>query len=363
MNKNPLILLFSIFISALSFAQDTTGLHDYLCRHRYALNLTSGHAFEMLPDMMKEKRLLVLGEGDSHGFEFYVPLKTAILEQLAHQNLKYYFIEFGRANAFFMNGYLKNEMTDCIQFYERYCRILDHEKNTIREHEFKIIGIDFERPMVLNADIRFLFQNENLDNRPHSRMLLTKLMDSSYKDLRGKYKPSVRAFQHFYKRTRREFYRDSAAIRIELGDKYAALEYLLSNPNTKYPWIDRNPAMARNLVREITPFDTSAVYFLSVGMAHSLPCEHYSTVHKLCKNEVLKNKILVMNTYCEHCIVDGQKVTKRSAMKFMNHQDVNACFSDAANADFVLFDLSQLPEEYISIKKYGDLLLFVRDQH
>jgi len=170
-------------------------------------------------------------------------------------------------------------------------------------------------------------------------------------------------FMKFYRKKRKEFYENKIAIKQELGDKSNELEYLVTNHNTTRPNLDRNPAMTRNLLHEITPLDTSAVYFLTIGMAHSLPCEHYSLVHKLSRTEQLKNRILVMNLHCDNCSVNGEKLEVKSPMRFLNHQDILNCFRSAANSELVLFDLSQLPPEFSNIKKYGDLLLFAKNQH
>ena len=357
---NIIRLLFALlFLSAvMCSAQDTTRLRAYLLQHSYVVDLNSGHSFDMLPALMKGRNLLVLGEGGSHGLELYTPLKSAILDQLATQNLKYFFIELGRSTASLLNAYLHNTAPDCGSAFTNYCTIMDRGKATLkRGYDFKLVGIDFEVRIDFYTAMHRLFEYTDLDKLPVTKNFVANLLDSTC------LKVTHKEFMKFYRKKRKEFYTDQGAIKNELGDKYKTLEYLVTNHNTTRPNLDRNPAMTRNLLKEITPLDTSAVYFLTIGMAHSLPCEHYSVAHKLCKSEQLKNKVIVMNLQCENCTLKGEKLERKTFMKFMNHEDIKACFSNSAKGDFTLFDLSQLPPEYENIKKYGDLLLFAKNQH
>ena len=358
MIRTPVFSIVLIFISFISHAQDTTRLREYLLRHRYAIDLNSGHSFDMLPGLMKGKNLFVLGEGGSHELELYNTLKPAILDQLVNQNLKYFFIELGRSTALLLDEYLHNATPGCESAFTNGCEIMEHERTTFKKgNNFKVVGIDFETRIDFYTEMKRLFGHMDLEKLPASKALLTNLLDSTC------LKMTHKDFMKFYREKRKEFYENKIAIKQELGDKYNELEYVVTNHNTTRPNLDRNPAMTRNLLHEISPVDTSAVYFLSIGMAHSLACEHYSVVYKLCKNEQLENKILVMNLHCDNCSVNGRKLEDKTPMRFLNHEDILNCFRSAANSELVLFDLSQLPPEFSYIKKYGDLLLFAKNQH
>ncbi len=355
MKKHITVLLLSV--TSICRAQDTV-LTAYLAQHRYAIDLNDPGAFHMLPDMMKGKNLFVLGEGGSHGLELYAPLKSAVLDQLATQNLKYFFIELGRSTAYILNNYLDKQTDSCTSAFTKYCRIMDHEKATIKKgHDFKLVGIDFEIRIDFNTALNQMFGNVDLGKCPTSKAFLADLLDSTC------LKMTHKAFMKFYKAKREEFQQNKIAIKLELGDKYNGLEYLVTNQNTTRPNIDRNPAMSKNLLQEINPLDTSGVYFLTIGMAHSMPCDNFSVVHKLCKSDVLKDRVLVMNLHCENCSLNGAPLTGKTMLRFMNDQDIEACFSKAAIGAYTLFDLSQLPDEYSDIKKYGDLLLMAKGQH
>ncbi len=354
--KKYLLPLF-LSITSICPAQDTV-LTAYLTQHRYAIDLNDPGTFHMLPEMMKGKNLLVLGEGGSHGLELYVPLKSAILDQLATQNLKYFFIELGRSTAFILDKYLHNETTSCNSAFTKYCKIMDHEKAVSKkDHDFKLVGIDFEIRIDFHTALNTMFSNADLNKCPASKAFLTDLLDSTC------LKMTHKAFMKFYRKKRTEFQQNKTEIKQELGDKYNGLEYLITNPNTTRPSIDRNPAMTRNLLREITPLDTSAVYFLTIGMAHSLACNTYSVVHKLCQSDVLKDRVLVMNLHCENCTLNGAPLTGKTMLRFMNDEDIESRFSKTAVGAYTLFDLSQLPDGYSDIKKYGGLLLLAKGQH
>ncbi len=358
MTKARLLPIVLIFSSIICLAQDTARLREYLSQHRYAIDLNSGHPFDMLPALMKGKSLFVLGEGGSHNLELYTPLKEVIIDQLVSEHLKYYFIELGRSTAFDLDKYLHDQTPACNSAFANYCEIMEHEKTTVKKgHNYKVVGIDFEIRIDFYMAMNDLFRNTNLDKLPVSKAFLENIMDSTC------LKISHKEFMKFYRKKRKEFNDKKDSLKAELGEKYYSLEYLITNHNTTRPNLDRNPAMTRNLLHEITPVDTAAVYLLTIGMAHSLPCEHYSVVHKLYKSEQLKDRVLVMNLHCENCTVKGKKLEGKTFMKFMNKEDIEACFSNSANGDFTLFDLSQLPPEYKGIKKYGDLLLFAKNQH
>jgi len=359
MNKWP-AFLFCFFTISAAAAQDTLRLHEYLQRHRYTIDFTSDHAFSMLPQLMNGKNVLVLGEGGNHELSMYATLKPALVNQLAKQNLKYFLIESGRTTAFFMNNYLHDGYNDCPKYMERFCDLCNRMKPATQAGStFKVVGIDFEFTWDFHESMQYLLGNVALDKCPHARALITELLDTGY--MAFSYADFYK-FGKFYREKQEQLYADSSAIRTELGDKYADLLYFLSNPNVTRPNKDRNGALAQNLLAEIMPLDTSAVYFLSTGIAHSLPCESYSAIHKALKNEELRSRTIVMNVHCEQCAVQGKAMTGRSPMKFLNEEDIKACLSNAANAEIVLFDLSALPPEYDNIKKYGDLLLFARNQ-
>ena len=83
-------------------------------------------------------------------------------------------------------------------------------------------------------------------------------------------------------------------------------------------------------------------------------------MYDVSKTELLKNRIVIMNEYCEHCYADGVELDN---LTMFLQGDVLDAFRNAANSNIVLFDLSGLPDQYAYIKKRGDLLLFAKNEH
>ena len=177
-------------------------------------------------------------------------------------------------------------------------------------HDFNVIGIDFEVRIDFHTAMNDLCGHADPDALPALSAFQSNYMDSAC------LKMTHKEFMKRYKEKRKEFYTETDEMKDELGSKYNTFEYLVTNHNTTRPNLDRNPAMTRNLLKEITPLDTSAVYFLTIGMAHSLPGEHYSVAHKLCKNPALNNRVLVMNLHCENCTLNGKKIDGKTMLKY-----------------------------------------------
>ncbi len=349
------LILFTI-ISLACTAKDHSKLKDYLLHHSYTIDLNSDSAFNMLPTLMKGKNVLVLGEGGSHKLPLYTTLKPALINQLAKQNLKYYIIEWSRATAMLINNYLQSKNKNCPDELEPLCGLCNKLKPIIeRGHEFKVVGIDFEFCGDLHTEMQLLFGKTNLDVLPHSKELLRDLLSNRYKNVFRK------KFKEFYLVEQAKFCQDSVAIRKELGEKYDELRYLLTNPNTTYPGIDRNGGLAENLQSELTPLDTSAAYLVDVGLAHSIPSESYSMMHKIYRNDTLRQRTIIMNLHCWNCTLNGENLDA-TVLNFLKG-DVLDCFTSATNTTLTLFDLSELPDEYSYIKESGDLLLFAKDLH
>src|ERR1700733_9833363 len=145
MTRILLIILFPVIVFHC-YAQDTVALHKYLLHHRYRVNIDSGTGLNVLPDMMQDKKLFVLGEGGSHELRLYETLKPAILQQLAKLDLRYFFNESGRASAYIKNAYLHGDFKERPKGFESLFAMLDKEKNVLALHpDFMVIGIDFER--------------------------------------------------------------------------------------------------------------------------------------------------------------------------------------------------------------------------
>ena len=378
LSMRVILFLFAITMYAKAPAQSDAVLEKYLVAHRSIINIKPDSSFslspggqEMINSCMKGKSLFVLAENTSHQLVLYKKLRPALIEQFIRLNLKYVFIEFGRSVAYDVNADLDNnyKMPDNTFFSISERVRLKKIMGNRRSFEYK--GIDFERGFEFYDAVNNILYDVDMNSLHESRAFITKIKDIASQqippDSNGK--TTYRHFHNFYKDAREEFYRDSLVIKKELGTHYADIKYLLTNPNNQLPpWAahkliydDRDPEMTKNLLTEITPLDTSAVYFLSIGYAHTYGSS--AVVHKLSKSQVLENRIVVMNEFCEDCSINGEKMDKyNSKMHFMKGA-VRSAFRNTANSDLVIFDLSELPREYNYIKKHGDLLLFAKNQN
>ena len=66
-----------------------------------------------------------------------------------------------------------------------------------------------------------------------------------------------------------------------------------------------------------------------------------------------------MNVYPDQLL--SEKHMAKSGLKYLRG-NILACFRHCAETDIVLYDLTQLPEEFAYMKKYGELLLFTKNQ-
>jgi hypothetical protein len=86
-----------------------------------------------------------------------------------------------------------------------------------------------------------------------------------------------------------------------------------------------------------------------------------TTVRLLAESDVLQDKIVVMNLYCENCHAEGGG--DNWAFPFMKGAILKS-FQSAATDEIVLFDLSELGGEYDYLRRdYGDMLVFAKNQY
>lgn len=286
----------------------------------------------------------------------YQKLKPALTRQLATLRLRYVFSESGRATAYIKNEYLHGNVAARAKNLEVMFSMLDEEKIALKTAPgltFK--GIDFERGAMLQMAVAHLFRETNTERMPLTTALLQQISDPSLPQL------SFKQFKRAYEQLQQHFFADSARIRMETGNIYPQLAYLLSNPNMNTPASNRNVAMARNLVAEIDDADTTQIFFLSIGIAHAIVTNKRSALYHITQDPFFHGKTLVMNVFCEHCTAGGIPVDDRRLGYMLG--SIGECFSNCANSSMTLFDLRDLPAEYDDLKAYGDLVFYAKDQH
>ena len=357
-----LTLLLLVLLPTLASAQGTAKLDGYLASHRYAVNIERDRTLTIpketslfIKQMMKGKSLFVLGESTrGHKWKFYNVIRPALVKQFCTMKLKDFFVEWGRGTAYLFNQCKVGKFSsDTMGRYiwrgygDELGRVAAIAKLS---PPFRYVGIDFEWRATFHLAINNLLLGVDTNQLKHSRPFISELEGDAYRNF------SFKEFRKFYRRIRRDFCNYDTAIKKEVPAQYEVIKYFCTNHNNVSPSMDRNPAMYRNLVQEITPIDTDATYLLSIGGAHTT-AGNVSVLHKLKKNASLHDRIVTMNVLC----VDGTA----NANPFFHRLKgaILASFVGAGRDGVTIFDLSQLPSEYAWLQRYGDLLLFVKNAY
>ena len=362
---NSLILL--LLIAKFATAQNVTDIKAYLNDNNTTINFSDTNGANIFfKSVMKNKTLFVLGEGGSHNLDLYNKLRVYLITPFTHLNLKYFFIEYGRSFAEISNNYLKSNIDYSDSIYRKSApykiQMQKIRKLYQNGRQFIYKGIDMERGASLYLAIKELTSNVNYSTVKSSSFLNSLLVDTSYLhyDDSDEFN-NQKHFLRFYKTLQNNFASDSnLLIKSMPSVNYDKIKYFISNPQTKPPNGDRNPGMAKNLLNEINIIDTNATYLLSIGIAHSLLNFKRNVVGILNSSDLLTNKIVVMNVYCDKCSVNGKEIND-PRIDFMKG-DILETFRTTAKSNLTIFDLSKVPPQLQYLKKYGDLILFAKQQ-
>jgi hypothetical protein len=345
-----------------SFSQNWANLESYLKENSFSINLDNlNERHDDFQQVMQGKKLFVLGEGGSHNLKMYKPLKTYLLYQFVANNLKYYFVEYGRGYAYSFNQYLeeKEEITK-YPLLESYVKPLKELRK--KGFYFECKGIDMERSKSFYNTIKDILKNyssQQLNNFDVIKEILTDTTYLHYEE--NVFLSNQKYFLGKYKIWKKEFTKDSTEIKQFLSQsEFQKVKYLLTNNQTNHPRANRNPGMVENLLNETSTNDTTVTCFLSIGLAHSVPNNNGSVVAILSNNEKLKNKITVMNVFCENCKSRGVNLEEDSL--FMKNQKIKDIFSRLSVNQFTVFDLTKISQEFHYLKEYGDLVLYTKNQ-
>ena len=348
--KASLLILLVVSLSATCRGQDKAELSTYLQKHRYSITLSDANTFAMLPALMGNHNVLIHGENASHKLRLYDTLQVALRRQLIQQHLKVALIEYSHSMAYLFTQYLAGDIAVAAQFQPAGLIPYQPFKGNAT---FRVAGIDFEQSAPFYLAVKSALQGMDRSRLSESSAFIGMITDSSYANY------SEKDFNTFYKRVSASFTAQDAALRKELGERYEPLKYLCTNSNVTKRYDNRNPALARNFMQEISPFDSGATYYCEIGIAHSRPNDKGSMAALLCKEAMLRERIIVMNTYCDNCN-DGSGVLSNMNLGFMKGERLGS-FRDAAIGAITLYDLSELTGNYEYMKESGTLLLFVRN--
>lgn len=360
-------ILFFFCLSKFGLAQDLSRLSAYLDSNKVSIDMRDvNEPNDLLKAAMNGKNLLVFGEGGSHQLDLNDQIRVYLVSQLVKTNLKYFFIEGGRSNAYLLNKYLKNDYDNVDSLHSTdssYRRQMKKIRALYQSgFHFEYRGIDMEWYRSLYNAVKMLTSNYNFTKIQNIPLFHSILIDTSYLHYNSNNFKNQKEYLKHYKVLKKLFIKDSSIIhKVLTNEDYREVKYFLTNGQMKPPLGNRNIGMAKNLLDEINPIDTSATYLLDVGMAHSLPNRSGSVVGIAIKDDQLKNRTVVMNVYCDECTVNG-KAIESNYLNFLKNNEMLNIFRKAATKDLTLFDLSKLPSEFNYIKEYGGLLLFAKHQ-
>jgi hypothetical protein len=354
------ILLF--FFHKNTSAQNLEELKLYLDSNHTTINWDQPNS--TFNSVMKNKSLFVLGECN-HNLNLNNELRIYLVNQFS-RHLKYFFIENSRSWAFIYNNYLQGSITyvdSILKNKPAYAIKMKKVRETYQSGcRFQYRGIDMEWARGIYYAVKSVTGNLNYSIIRSIPFLHSILIDTNYLHYNDNDDfNEQKQFLKYYKKLQSLFLKDSGSLQNNLTHTdFQQLKYFFSNPQTAPPTGNRNPGMAKNLLNEINPIDSSATYLADLGMAHTLLNFNRGVVGTLNRSELLADKIVVMNTYCDECIVNGKKVDN-SALKFMKGE-VLETFRSVAQSDLTIFDLSKAPPQFAYLKKYGDLILFAKHQ-
>lgn len=352
-----ILFLLSTLYATTGISQEANELELYLKEHQTHLTQNanklqvSDGLSAFVSNKMNGKRLLVLGESSTPS-----PLNGQVWmllqEQLADKGLKHCFMEDGRATCMLANEREPADLAFAGKYKAKnYTSLMEtriQEKNLYQQtRNFDYVGLDLERPWSFYPALSAVLQKAGANTQARVYREFPYLKQGHF----DKY-----SFHQSYRQIKKNFYKDSSKLKQIIPDQFEALKYLVSNEGISNTRVYRAKYMADNLLDKIGSADTSNIYLLNCSFAHATPGSKGNLVNRLWDTKELKDKIVVLNVYCDSCGSKEQE-NRDDVIK----KDALTAIRNAASDDIVLFDLSQLPAKYSKLKEHGDLLLYARN--
>lgn len=344
------------------FSQKIDNLSNYLKGNCFPVNIDSDNEISIINDVMKEKKIFILGEGGSHYLNLNNRLRILLIRHFSRHNLKSFLMESGRSNAYLFNEYLKDPLDSGqnITWDSLFMNQLSVIKNIYNNgYKFEYRGIDMERYGLFRKAVEILYKKSGIDEATLNQLPLLKsiLTDTSYISSNDWIKNET-SFLKVYRNYKNSFYEDSLFYKKYLGNQYLTFRYLITNSHTKNPLQNRNQPMANNLLEEIVPIDIdSATYVLDVGAAHSQRIRDIVNS----TNAKLNNRVVVMNVYCDSCL-NKIETPSNWMLPEIKGAVLEAFRNNAQKNNITIFDIRNLPDDFIDLKRRCDLILFARKQ-
>ncbi len=356
--------LFSTLILTLwtltSPAQDN--LDSYLKTHHYSFTLDKGFdqpTSDILKQKLRKYKLVLLGEGGSHYLQFYEPLRFVWVKFLSSNfGLTHFFMEFGHSSDILCNQYLQTSDTSYLP-KARFTRNkifwtnLSSYNSSLEENKrMKSFGIDFERTHSYCKALKSLLLDKTPPEKIRSAIELIKTSNDTLYDcdyilsLNSKLKDALDKYQDDFKKYFTENFNDFKLI-------------VQNNGNCKDALRNRN----RNMVANFLSFDkifNGNIYYGQLGMAHTVLLNK-NTAYNLNASPNFKDKICVINTYCDNCTTTEEPVSNWQLHKI--EKDILQQLLKYCATDFTLFDFSDNNETINKFRAYGQYLIIAKNQN
>lgn len=372
--KYFLVIIAILFCTAIH-AQTDPILDNYLASHRYIIKQATDSSLsfpddkipQLLQKCMRGKLMFVYGESFSHKLHFNSYILRLFIQYFEAHGLKYYFEESARSwvvedDIYYHtpNVTVDSIMKDLSPFTRRFYEL---EKEVYLQGHYEYKAIDFERRQTFHTTLALLLSRVSPQNLEKLYTLAPYTKDTTYTTL------SPKKFVAFYEALRDTFFNDSNSYKPLLGDMYPYFRYLMSDSLPSVYQDNRDKNMALHVLQQIQPLDTNAIYVLDQGMAHTDRSRDNiftkSTVAYLQESDILKDKILITDTYCDNCNAANSiwGMGSNDMFKYMKTSVLASFHKAAANDKVVLFDLTELPKKYAYLQaRHNDLLIYAQNQ-
>jgi erythromycin esterase-like protein len=330
-------LLLSLFLSFISLVL-------YLSTHAqdsvYCLDLDQPDLaqYELFNEDVKGKKIIMIGE--RHYMEANYILQPALLIHLnKHFGVRHLLIEFGRAEAYLYNRYLKtgdlSYLSHTFNGFNNYDKFFTgmkklYEYNSGLEHNKKIIvhGLDLEREPGLSTSLYELLSYYPTD--PQLRDLLDVLRTRL--DTIGAERDNEDYIQFLKERI--------SALSLPVDENKKTIDEILNNKAFYARLWERDQYM----VETFMAMDTiDEVYLAQFGRAHTMLNTQEGFAVRLNKMDEYHNKILVVNMFA---------MDSKSTQPIMNVSD----------CPVFLYRLDPTDEQFAIYSKLGQWVLILKDQ-
>jgi hypothetical protein len=327
----PFSLLFLSLLSSIQvFSQDIV----------YCLDLDKPDfaQYELFNEDIEEKKIIMIGE--MHYMEANYTLQPDLLIHLnKHFGIRHLLIEFGRAEAYLYNRYLKTGDLSYLdktfsgfnhfeKFFAGMERLYKYNAGLDLNKKIVVHGLDFEREPGLSTSL-----NELLSIYPTNPQI-GNLLDSlkTRLDTIGVERDTKDYIQFLRARI--------SALSLAEDENRKTINDILNNNAFASSLWERDRHMAETFIALDT---TDEAYLAQFGLAHAMLNTQEGLAVRLNKLDNYHSKILAINMYA---------ISTKSALPFLNRSD----------CPVFLYRFDPSNEQFAEFRKRGQWALILKDQ-